>query len=64
MTNNIQTEAKDNKYVIYYDYTDDYGYECCNCQDVFYGDWFELQECIKSMRRNGCYNIDAVAVEC
>lgn len=60
MTNISKVE---DKFVIYYDYTDDYGYECCNCQDVFYGDWFELQEYIKTMRRNGCYNIDAVAVE-
>jgi hypothetical protein len=51
------------KYVIYYDYTDDYGYECCNCQETFYGDWFELQDCIKAMRKNGCYNINATLVD-
>lgn len=51
------------RYEITYDFTDDSGYECRDCSELFEGDWFELQEYIKMMRRNGCYNIDATALE-
>ena len=50
-------------YKIFYDYTDYAGYEWRNCQDSYDGDWNGLQECIKNMRLNGCYNIDAEYVE-
>ena len=46
-------------YVIFYNYTDDGGYEWRNCQDTFYGTFSQLQECIAGMREQGCYNIDA-----
>lgn len=51
------------KYEIIYDYSDEYGYEYCNNKETFCGDWFELQNVIKQMRKNGCYNITAVCVE-
>lgn len=50
-------------YKIFYDFTDDYGNTASNCYEFFEGDWFELQEVIKKMRKNGCYNIDAVDME-
>lgn len=49
-------------YNIFYDYEDEYGYTYRDNMEEFEGDWHELQEYIKSMRRNGCYNIDAVWV--
>ena len=51
------------KYEIIYDYSDDYGYEYLNNKETFYGDWIELQAEIKQMRKNGCYNITATALE-
>jgi len=51
-------------YEIFYDFTDDGGYENRNIHEVFEGSWSELQDCIKSMKQNGCYNIDAVAIDC
>lgn len=47
-------------YDIFYDYEDEEGYVSRNNKEEFQGDWLELQKYIKSMRRNGCYNIDAV----
>lgn len=46
-------------YAIFYDYTDESGYEWHNCQETFYGEWSELQEHINNLREQGCYNIDA-----
>lgn len=51
------------KYEIIYDYSDEYGYEYLNNKETFYGDWIALQAEIKQMRRNGCYNITATALE-
>lgn len=51
------------KYKILYDFDDSDGYINRNCVDEFEGDWFELQDHIKQMRSNGCYNIDATAVD-
>ena len=45
------------RYIIIYDYED-----CINCQESFEGSWQELQEEIKSMKKEGCYNIDATAI--
>jgi len=50
------------EYEIFYDYTDDGGYESRNNVETFNGTWLELQDCIKQMRRNGCYNITATAI--
>ena len=50
-------------YDIIYDYTDDSGYECRNNVETFEGSWFELQNHIRQMRRNGCYNIVATSVK-
>ena len=50
------------EYSIIYDYTDDGGYESRNNVEYFNGTWLELQDCIKRMRRQGCYNITANAV--
>ena len=50
------------EYEIFYDYTDDGGYESINNIEYFNGDWLELQDCIKQMKRNGCYNITASAI--
>ena len=36
--------------------------EVTNNVETFNGTWFELQDCIKQMRRNGCYNITATAI--
>lgn len=51
------------EYAIFYDYTDDGGYEGRNNVEYFYGTWLELQDAIKSMRKQGCYNITASAVK-
>ena len=51
---------KEELYDIFYDYEDDGGYVSRDNKEEFEGDWHELQQYIKSMRRNGCYNIDAV----
>lgn len=56
------------KYEIIYDYDNsaldyDGGYfEEKNIREEFTGSWDELQDYIKSMKKNGCYNIDAVAL--
>ena len=49
-------------YEIIFDYTDDYGYESRNNVEMFTGSWTELQDHIKKMRRNDCYNITATSV--
>jgi hypothetical protein len=45
------------EYEIIYDYTDDGGYESRNNVESFTGDWLELQDYIKQMKKQGCYNI-------
>ena len=50
-------------YLIIYDYTDEEGNEELNIHEDFHGDWDELKEYIKQMKRNGCYNIEATAIE-
>ena len=50
-------------YEITYDYTDDGGYESRNNVETFTGTWTDLQAYIKVMRRQGCYNITANAVD-
>lgn len=50
-------------YEIIYDYTDKGGYESRNNVEMFNGTWLELQAYIKSMRKNGCYNIVATRVK-
>lgn len=49
-------------YDIIYDYSDDYSDER-NIRETFCGSWTELQDYIKNMRRNGCYNIYAACVD-
>ena len=51
------------KYEIVYDfcgedYSEEYG-----CTDYYEGSWLGLQAYIKSMRRDGCYNITAACVD-
>ena len=41
-------------YEIIYDYDDER-----NICETFEGDWGELQDYIKTMRKQGCYNISA-----
>lgn len=48
-------------YEIIYDFCDADGYEERNISELFRGTWTELREYIKQMKRNGCYNIDAIA---
>lgn len=50
-------------YEIIYDYTDEGGYESRNNVERFDGTWTELQAYVKAMRRQGCYNIEATAVD-
>lgn len=45
-------------YKIYYDYDEDH-----NLEEEFEGAHTELLDYIKAMRRQGCYNIEAVALE-
>lgn len=45
------------KYEIVYDYEDER-----DIRDEFSGCWDELQECIRRMRENGCYNIEAACI--
>ena len=47
------------RYIIFYDYTDESGYEWRDCRCTFIGTFSELQECIAEMRQEGFYNIDA-----
>lgn len=46
------------KYEIIYDWCGEESEER-NLKETFTGNWFELQDHIKQMRKNGCYNIDA-----
>ena len=55
-------KVKESLYEIIYDYTSEEGYEETNNVEEFKGSWTELQDYIKQMRRNGCYNIDASEV--
>lgn len=34
-----------------------------NLSDIFKGTWTELQERIKRMKNNGCYNIEATCID-
>lgn len=45
------------KYQLVYDCDD-----AINCMDEFDGSWNELQDEIKAMRRQGCYNIQAACI--
>lgn len=49
-------------YEIMYDYCGEDGNEERNIREEFEGSWTELQEHIKQMRKNGCYNITAAEV--
>ena len=49
-------------YEIIYDYCGEEGYEEQNIQERFSGGWSELQDYIRQMKENGCYNISATAV--
>ena len=44
------------RYEIIYDYCDEWS-ETCNIVDYFDGSFNELQEYLKSLRKNDCYNI-------
>ena len=44
-------------YEITYDWNDER-----NITEMFEGEWDELHACLKEMRRNDCYNIDATYV--
>ena len=48
-------------YAIIYDFSNDYTDER-NISERFEGSWQELQEYIKQMKENGCYNIEATAI--
>lgn len=45
------------KYEIVFDYDDER-----NIRDEFTGCWDDLQKCIRRMRENGCYNIEAACI--
>ena len=47
---------------VMYDYCGEDGNEERNIREEFEGSWTELQEHIKQMRKNGCYNITAAEV--
>ena len=48
------------RYELVYDFCDEYGNEDTNITETMdVSGWGELQECIKMMRKNGCYNINA-----
>lgn len=49
-------------YEIVYDYCGEFTEEK-NLTETFEGSWTELQDYIKKMKKNGCYNIDATAIE-
>ena len=49
-------------YVIFYDYDNGYDTER-NIREEFTGTWSALQDYIKKMREQGCYNIDAVCTD-
>lgn len=51
------------KYEIIYDYCSDDGYEERNITEEFVGTYEELRKYIKSMRKNGCYNISATSID-
>lgn len=52
------------KYKIYYDYSSALmDYEDTDLEEEFEGTHAELLDYIKAMRREGCYNIEAVAME-
>lgn len=59
--NNFRKKSfvKESVYEITYDYTSEEGYEETDNVEQFEGTWSDLQDYIKQMRRNGCYNIDA-----
>lgn len=44
------------RYEIIYDYSDEWS-ETCNIVDYFDSSFNELQEYLKQLRKNGCYNI-------
>jgi len=48
-------------YEIVYDYDDGWS-ESRNNVETFEGSWLDLQDHIKYMRRNGCYNITAESI--
>ena len=47
------------KYELIYDYCNEDGYEERNIVEEFDGPWYELNDYIKVLRKNGCYNICA-----
>ena len=55
-------KLKESLYSIVYDYDNEYETER-NCREEFEGTWSELQDYIKQMREQGCYNIDANEID-
>lgn len=55
----MKLRINESVYEIIYDYTSEEGYEENNNVEQFEGTWTDLQDYIKQMRRNGCYNISA-----
>lgn len=51
------------RYELFYDYCNEDGYEERNINETFEGSWGELQDHIKQMKKQGCYNITATAIE-
>ena len=51
------------KYEIIYDYCNEDGYEEHNCCEHFEGSWDELQDYLKQLKENGCYNISATDID-
>lgn len=49
-------------YEIVYDYCSPEGNEERNLTEYFEGDWFAMKDYIKSMKANGCFNIDVNCV--
>lgn len=55
----MKLRINESVYEIIYDYTSEEGYEENNNVEQFEGTWTDLQDYLKQMRRNGCYNISA-----
>lgn len=55
----VSKRLSESVYEILYDYDDESGETYKNNSETFEGTWSDLQDYIKQMRQNGCYNIDA-----
>ena len=52
-------EESTSTYEIIFDVSDGFNYEELNIRELFIGSWLDLQDYLKQMRLDGCYNITA-----